>query len=67
MGLHNYTEITKPTAPAAVALESWAQGYMVGSLVIMAGKSSALDFWGRKLICLSSDYCSQHAAWSSAS
>jgi hypothetical protein len=30
----------KPTAPGAVTLESWAQGYMVGSLIIMAGTSS---------------------------
>lgn len=31
----------KPTAPGAVTLESWAQGYMVGSLIIMAGVTVA--------------------------
>jgi hypothetical protein len=34
------TGALKPTAPGAVTLESWAQGYMVGSLIIMAGTSS---------------------------
>ena len=29
--------ITKPTDINGVILESWAQGFMVGALVIMAG------------------------------
>lgn len=29
------TEVTKPTDPDGLILEAWAQGYMVGSLVIM--------------------------------
>lgn len=28
--------VTKPTHPDALVLEAWAQGYLVGSLVIMA-------------------------------
>jgi len=28
--------VAKPTAPNALVLEAWAQGYMVGSLIIMA-------------------------------
>ena len=29
-------DVQKPTDPAGVTLESWAQGFMVGSLIIMA-------------------------------
>jgi hypothetical protein len=29
-------EITKPVDPAGLVLEAWAQGYMVGSLIIMS-------------------------------
>jgi hypothetical protein len=39
MGVYNVTEVVKPTAPKSVTLESWSQGYMIGSLVIMAGSS----------------------------
>lgn len=28
--------VTKPTSPNALVLEAWAQGYLVGSLIIMA-------------------------------
>ena len=28
--------ISKPKEPEALILESWAQGYMVGSLIVMA-------------------------------
>lgn len=28
-------EVTKPTDPDGLILEAWAQGYMVGSIVIM--------------------------------
>jgi hypothetical protein len=29
------TEVVKPTNPDALILEAWAQGYMVGSIIIM--------------------------------
>ena len=29
-------DIQKPTDPRGLTLESWAQGYMVGSLIVMA-------------------------------
>lgn len=29
------TEVTKPTDPDGLILEAWAQGYMVGSIIIM--------------------------------
>jgi hypothetical protein len=29
-------KIEKPTEPAALTLEAWAEGYMVGSLIIMS-------------------------------
>jgi hypothetical protein len=29
-------KVTKPTDPAALTLEAWAEGYMVGSLIIMS-------------------------------
>lgn len=29
-------KIEKPTDPAGLVLEAWAQGYMVGSLIIMS-------------------------------
>ena len=28
--------VEKPTRPSSLVLEAWAQGYMVGSLIIMA-------------------------------
>jgi len=28
-------KVTKPTDPQALVLEAWAQGYMVGSIIIM--------------------------------
>lgn len=28
-------EVTKPTDPDGLILEAWAQGYMVGSIIIM--------------------------------
>lgn len=28
--------VDKPTDPAALVLEAWAEGYMVGSLIIMS-------------------------------
>jgi hypothetical protein len=37
MGPVNTTDIAKPSSVPAVTLESWSQGYMIGSLVIMAG------------------------------
>jgi len=30
------SEITKPTDPNALVLEAWAEGYMIGSLIIMS-------------------------------
>ena len=33
--------ITKPTDPDALILEAWGQGFMVGSLVIMAAITAA--------------------------
>ena len=30
------TKIEKPTDPSGLVLEAWAQGYMVGSLIIMS-------------------------------
>jgi len=33
--------VEKPTDPDALILESWAQGYMVGSLIIMAAVTIA--------------------------
>ena len=38
MGVYDKPNQVKPSEPPAVTLESWSQGYMVGSLVIMAGK-----------------------------
>jgi hypothetical protein len=32
----NTDKVTKPTDPAALVLEAWAEGYMVGSLIIMS-------------------------------
>ena len=29
-------DVQKPTAPLGLIVEAWAQGYMVGSLIIMA-------------------------------
>lgn len=29
------SEVTKPTDPDGLILEAWAQGYMVGSIIIM--------------------------------
>lgn len=29
-------KVEKPTDPAALVLEAWAEGYMVGSLIIMS-------------------------------
>jgi hypothetical protein len=29
-------DVKKPTDPAGVTLESWSEGFMVGSLIIMA-------------------------------
>jgi len=29
-------DVQKPTAPLDLIVEAWAQGYMVGSLIIMA-------------------------------
>jgi len=29
------TQVTKPTDPDGLVLEAWAQGYMVGSIIIM--------------------------------
>ena len=29
--------VDKPTDPTGVTLESWAQGFLVGSLMVMAG------------------------------
>ena len=29
------TEVTKPKDPAALIVEAWAQGFMVGSIIIM--------------------------------
>jgi hypothetical protein len=29
------TEVVKPTDPDGLILEAWAQGYMVGSIIIM--------------------------------
>ena len=29
-------DVEKPTDPAGVTLESWAEGFMVGALIIMA-------------------------------
>jgi hypothetical protein len=29
-------EVTKPTDPAGLVLEAWAEGFMVGSLIIMS-------------------------------
>jgi hypothetical protein len=43
MSNSTFSDIAKPTEPRAVTLESWAQGYMVGSLVIMAGEFSIRD------------------------
>ena len=38
---HNSTQqaqdIQKPSTPHGLILESWSQGFMVGSLIIMAG------------------------------
>lgn len=34
--------VAKPTAPGAVTLEAWAQGFMVGALIVMAGKLATL-------------------------
>jgi hypothetical protein len=39
--MSNSTDILKPTAPAAVTLESWGQGFLVSGLLFMAGKSHA--------------------------
>ena len=32
----NTDKVEKPTDPAALTLEAWAEGYMVGSLIIMS-------------------------------
>lgn len=32
----NTDRVEKPTEPAALTLEAWAEGYMVGSLIIMS-------------------------------
>lgn len=29
-------QVTKPTDPAGLVLEAWAEGFMVGSLIIMS-------------------------------
>jgi hypothetical protein len=33
--------VDKPTDPTGVTLESWAQGFLVGSLMVMAGVTCA--------------------------
>lgn len=33
--------VDKPTDPTGVTLESWAQGFLVGSLMVMAGVTFA--------------------------
>ena len=30
------TDVEKPTDPHALVLEAWAEGYMIGSLIIMS-------------------------------
>jgi hypothetical protein len=36
MALEKRQVVAKPTDPNGLVLEAWAQGYMVGSLIIMA-------------------------------
>ena len=42
-------KVDKPTDPAALVLEAWAEGYMVGSLIIMSCISTSSS--------LRSDFC----------
>jgi hypothetical protein len=37
MSVDNVSAGLKPTRPEQITLEAWSQGFMVGSLIIMAG------------------------------
>lgn len=58
--------VDKPTDPTGVTLESWAQGFLVGSLMVMAGVTFAnmrRHVLLHKLIIIEVSTCQQHAAY----
>jgi hypothetical protein len=58
--------IDKPTDPTGVTLESWAQGFLVGSLMVMAGVTFAnmrRHVLLHKLILIEVSTCRHHSAY----
>jgi hypothetical protein len=58
--------VDKPTDPTGVTLESWAQGFLVGSLMVMAGVTFAnmrRHVLLHKLIIIEVSTCQHHAAY----
>jgi hypothetical protein len=58
--------VDKPTDPTGVTLESWAQGFLVGSLMVMAGVTCAnmrRNVLLHKLIMIEVSTCRHHQAY----
>lgn len=58
--------VDKPTDPTGVTLESWAQGFLVGSLMVMAGVTFAnmrKHVLLHKLIIIEVSTCRHHFAY----
>jgi hypothetical protein len=58
--------VDKPTDPTGVTLESWAQGFLVGSLMVMAGVTFAnmrKHVLLHKLIIIEVSACRHHSAY----